>query len=316
MEEKVEKLSLTVHTRSLAAHSIQAALPVELTSTHTTKKVLDVPAPLEQLDVAEYPYIQFWYLNDWTHFKSKKSDAGKSFHKLQFIEDEDGEPVSPDRLAKMTKTAKELWNELYSARSDPATWSKKLHSNSQYFARTMQLEYPEFRYCDGNWKADAFATIRFPDWNRADRSSGVLSREFKFKLLSILSYRGFYFLGAVPSFNTKKPEASLHYKKRKSTEKDKLPKKKKRSSKELDSEKQAAPCSVKKEPVEVIEINSESELDPIAMPTRKPLPPIATGEWNLFPLTSSHQIHTSRRVAPRNTFTIASVATGQYGFGT
>lgn len=184
LEEKFEKLSLTVHTQS--ARSIQATLPVEPASARTTKKTLDVPAPLEQLDVGEYPYVKFWDLSDWTHFKSKKTDAGISFHKLQFMEDEEGKPVSSERLAKMTKTAKELWNELYSTRSDPATWSTKLHSNSQYFARTMQLEYPEFRYCDGNWKADAFATIRFPDWNRADRSSGVLSREFMFLLISFL----------------------------------------------------------------------------------------------------------------------------------
>jgi hypothetical protein len=190
LEEKLEKLSITVHTQS--AQSIQVALPVELTSARMTKKVLDVPAPLEQLDVGKYPYVKFWHSSDWTHFKSKKSDVGMPFHKLQFMEDKNGKPVSPERLVKMTKTAKELWNELYSTRSDPATWSKKLHSNSQYFARTMQSEYPEFCYCEGNWKADAFATIRFPDWNRADRSSGALSREFKFSpiyfLIAMIEY--------------------------------------------------------------------------------------------------------------------------------
>jgi hypothetical protein len=176
LEEKIEKLSLTVYTQSSQSNQAALRLPVDLTASCSTKKVLDVPAPLEQLDVEEYPYIKFWHSADWTQFKSKKSDAGIPFHKLQFMEDEDGKPVSTERLAKMTKTAKELWNELYSTRSDPATWSKKLHSNSQYFARSMQSEYSEFRYCDGNWKADAFATIRFPDWNRADRSSGALNR--------------------------------------------------------------------------------------------------------------------------------------------
>jgi hypothetical protein len=97
----------------------------------------------------------------------------------------------------------------------------------------------------------------------------------------------FYFLGAEPSIDTKKPEPSLHSKKWKSTKKDKVPRKKKRSSKEN----QAALCSVKKEPAEVIEINSESDSDPdhpVIMPVRRMQPRIATGECNLLLHTSNN----------------------------
>lgn len=180
--------------------------PMASTSANTGKKVFAIPPPLDQLDVKEYLDVQFWDAEDWTDYKTKKLKANKAHHKLRFMEGENGEAVSVERLAKMTKTAQELWNELYSTRQNPTTWSKVLYSDAQHFCRTMQSEYYEFRLCDGTWKADVFATIRFPDWSRSARSSGNLRREFEILTICVSYY--FFSIGAEPSIDTNQPQSS------------------------------------------------------------------------------------------------------------
>jgi hypothetical protein len=40
----------------------------------------------------------------------------------------------------------------------------------------MKAKFPEFCLCDGNWKAERFAIIKYPDWCRDTRGSGRLTR--------------------------------------------------------------------------------------------------------------------------------------------
>jgi hypothetical protein len=42
------------------------------------------------------------------------------------------------------------------------------------FSNSMRNKFAEFRWCEGDWKAEAFGTIRFPDWCRYMCSSGHL----------------------------------------------------------------------------------------------------------------------------------------------
>ncbi len=72
--------------------------------------------------------------------------------------------------------AKQAWNELYRLRLDPRSWTKKTPKAASYLAYIMKTNFDEFRYCDGDWKVERFAIIKYPDWCRDARESGHLIR--------------------------------------------------------------------------------------------------------------------------------------------
>ena len=79
----------------------------------------------------------------------------------------------------MTKRAKQLWNTLYRHRQDPTTWGKKGDFVADFFSRHMRNSFMEFGLCEGNWKADAFAIVRYPDWASKVRTTGAILCKFK-----------------------------------------------------------------------------------------------------------------------------------------
>ncbi|KIM35296.1 hypothetical protein M413DRAFT_14632 [Hebeloma cylindrosporum] len=128
-----------------------------------------LPPPVAELDPDEYPNACYWTQSSWLEYKKRRANQGFSVYGLDFMRDEDGHKVSEDRLAAMTKRAKQLWNTLYRHRQDPASWGKK--------CRHMRNSFPEFGLCEGSWKAEAFAIIRYPDWSSKVRSSGLILRK-------------------------------------------------------------------------------------------------------------------------------------------
>ncbi|KAH9990113.1 hypothetical protein BJV77DRAFT_1069130 [Russula vinacea] len=72
--------------------------------------------------------------------------------------------------------AKHAWNELYRLRLDPASWTKKTLRAASYFSHIMKTDFPEFGYCEGDWKVERFAIIKYPDWCRDARETGQLTR--------------------------------------------------------------------------------------------------------------------------------------------
>ena len=100
---------------------------------------------------------------------------GSGFRKLQFITDQDGTMVSNERLTAISKEARLLWVSLYKKRQDPKHWGIKSKFASDYFSNSMRIKFEEFQWCEGDWKIEAFATIRYPDWV-SSRDGGILTR--------------------------------------------------------------------------------------------------------------------------------------------
>jgi hypothetical protein len=145
------------------------------TKTETTS--LTIPQQLESYDQDDYPDVPFWHEADWTSYSDKQRDGGNNIAKLHFLTEEDGDQVSERRIKEMMEHAKQAWTQLYYHRLDPSSWKKKSEDAMRYFNTIMKTKFPEFRYCDGDWKVEKFATIKYPDWNRNTREKGVLSRK-------------------------------------------------------------------------------------------------------------------------------------------
>ena len=144
---------------------------------------LVIPHAPEVLEEDDYPDVSFWRESDWTDHGERQKDRGKPVTKLAFLTDENGIPVPEAHIKMFMSHAKQTWNELYRHRLDPSSWTKKTPKAASFFAHVMKAKFPEFRYCEGDWKAERFAIIKYPDWCRNVRESGRLTRVSSFFLL-------------------------------------------------------------------------------------------------------------------------------------
>ena len=146
---------------------------------------LVIPCVPDELDPDDYESARFWTQIGWNNHKKHQVNQGLYVKSLGFMCDADGDPVSKEHLTTMTKRAKQLWTTCYHLHMDPPSWTKKTEDVSNYFSRNMRISFPKFALCEGNWKAEAFAVIRYPDWASDVRGSGTLIRE-------LLFYSNFY----------------------------------------------------------------------------------------------------------------------------
>lgn len=143
-------------------------------------EALVIPDAPESLDEEDYPDVPYWQESDWTTHCERQKDCGKTTSKLGFLTDDDGNPLPESRIKKFMSNAKLAWNELYRHRLDPSSWTKKTPRAASYFAHIMKTSFPEFRYCEGDWKIERFAIIKYPDWCRDARETGHLTRASQF----------------------------------------------------------------------------------------------------------------------------------------
>lgn len=139
-------------------------------------ETLIIPVAPETLYEADYPDVPYWNESDWTNHVERQRNLGRPISKLGFLTDEDGKLIVESRIKEVASHAKQAWNELYRHRLDPSSWMKKTPSAASFFAHMMKVEFPEFCFCDGNWKVERFAIIKYPDWCRDVRESGRLTR--------------------------------------------------------------------------------------------------------------------------------------------
>jgi hypothetical protein len=146
------------------------------TASEGKPEALVVPDAPDPLDEDEYPDVPYWYDEGWIKHSEQQKDRGDAAPRLGFLTNSDGSQVTESRIKVFTSTAKQVWNELYRYRLDPSSWMKKTPKAASYFAHVLKTNFPEFCYCDGDWKVERFAVIKYPDWCRDARESGRLTR--------------------------------------------------------------------------------------------------------------------------------------------
>ena len=140
--------------------------------TSDSLNVPDLPQPLVRGD---YPSVRYWREEDWIQYADQQRNHGQ-VPRLGFLTNEDGIPVPDSRIKTFMSAAKQAWNELYRIRLDPTSWTKKTPKAASYLTYIMKTSFDEFRFCDGDWKVERFAIIKYPDWCRDAREPGRLTR--------------------------------------------------------------------------------------------------------------------------------------------
>ncbi|EKM50480.1 uncharacterized protein PHACADRAFT_263802 [Phanerochaete carnosa HHB-10118-sp] len=118
--------------------------------------------------------VTFWHKRQWLDFFGNNSgDSGsddaykerKIVRKFQFLQDENGNLISPERLDEMRRFAREIFAEMASRKTAPLHWESNVLANERSdFCRRMENAFPELRLCENSWKANEVAILIYPGW--------------------------------------------------------------------------------------------------------------------------------------------------------
>jgi hypothetical protein len=148
---------------------------------------LQVDIPLKRED---YPGVRFWTRSKWINHLKNGGDSssgiesvrGRSFvsqginKTAKYIEDGSGNPVDGHKLKDMLTHMRSIWSTLLSLNRAPTTWGKADLEIFRYFHHEMRVKFPEFAFCENDWKADYLATTHYPSWY-SNRVKGVTIKE-------------------------------------------------------------------------------------------------------------------------------------------
>lgn len=118
--------------------------------------------------------VNFFTSREWAHHVEQQNNIGIAIKKTDFLEKLGGGPVDEARAAEFSKRATEVFTHLWRHHHDPSTWGKKSHLVGIFFAVSMRKHFVEFRLCEGDCKAEAYATLKFCDFTRNRRDNGSL----------------------------------------------------------------------------------------------------------------------------------------------
>ena len=115
---------------------------------------------------------RFWTMEQ---FKAAGGILGASGHlqRLGFLEDTNGIPIEKKRASNIRSHLHRAFHLL--ASMEPAavvkSWGKADEALLDTVFRDLRLNFPEFRYCEGNWKAQQFMTEWYPNFYRPFREA-------------------------------------------------------------------------------------------------------------------------------------------------
>jgi hypothetical protein len=124
--------------------------------------------------------VQFWTIEQ---FKAAGGVLGAAGHsqRLGFLEDSKGIPIDKKRASNIRAHLHRAFHLLASV--EPAavikSWGKADEALLDVVYCDLRLNFPEFRYCENNWKAQQFMTEWYPNFYRPFRegvavASGVI----------------------------------------------------------------------------------------------------------------------------------------------
>jgi hypothetical protein len=132
------------------------------------------------LNQEDYPNVKFWFKRHWTGFLNDQltditSPAGTQGRgraraslnvnvAMRYVEMEDGNLIDGDRASEIRKFARAIWVSFGKRGQAPAKWGQADVETRKEYCREMNSRFPEFRFCDLDWKSEQVATDNYPAW--------------------------------------------------------------------------------------------------------------------------------------------------------
>ncbi|KAF6745686.1 hypothetical protein DFP72DRAFT_1176107 [Ephemerocybe angulata] len=130
-----------------------------------------LPAAVDMQVVTKRPEkIVFWYQQEWKDRPETFKAPPKTPQDLAFIQNEKGVYATSTYVRTMFEYACLLWGRIVFANLSPLTWGERAPMVLEYFASNMIQAFPELGLCHPPlWKANAFATAKYPDFKKHKR---------------------------------------------------------------------------------------------------------------------------------------------------
>jgi hypothetical protein len=77
---------------------------------------------------------------------------------------EDGNVIDGDRASEIRKFARAVWVSFGKRGHAPAKWGQADVETRKMYCQEMNSRFPEFRFCDLDWKSEQVATDNYPSW--------------------------------------------------------------------------------------------------------------------------------------------------------
>lgn len=81
-----------------------------------------------------------------------------------YVETEDGDPISSEKVNAIREHARHLWQSLLTKGIAPVTWAQANLEAHNYYEHHMCERFPELSYGANNWKAHMIATENYSSW--------------------------------------------------------------------------------------------------------------------------------------------------------
>jgi hypothetical protein len=166
---------------TLSSNPLDMKLPVNNTETLKLGSFPPPSQPLLTYAQQDFPKVCYWRRSEWKkQNKTAKAEtpmnekaperggtraAGGENVAMLFIEDANGVAVDGFRASEIRSHARSLFVEIASKTERPETWGTASVVIQRYFNHEMATRFPEFRYCELDWKVHKVATDAYPHWN-------------------------------------------------------------------------------------------------------------------------------------------------------
>ena len=82
----------------------------------------------------------------------------------KYIKGADRKPVDGWKLRDIQAHAWAIWTSFQTIGHAPLTWGRANVEVAHAFHCEMHMKFPEFAYCENDWKADQLTTDHYPSW--------------------------------------------------------------------------------------------------------------------------------------------------------
>lgn len=139
----------------------------------------EIPKP-HAYSRSQFPLVKYWEKQVWTSQENRIKNASQVDSKggargskrlsggenvmMQFVELEDGTPVSGHEASAMREHARAIFGDLDEIGKAPAKWGNASGDARKRYIQEMEGRWEVLKYCEFNWKATKIATLCYPHW--------------------------------------------------------------------------------------------------------------------------------------------------------